>query len=321
MFLIYRYTAPDGRVYIGCTARTLEARAGDNGIRYKDATKFWKAIQEFGWENFKVDILETTEDAAEATRLEDKYISKYHSLDIHYGFNSSKSGGAKTLETRRKQSETMKQILNDPNSYFRSEERYLKQSAAIKKSHSRPEVREKLSQAGKKAHQDNPIFQSESYRSQISDTMKKHWSNKNSVFNSEEYRNLQRSAAKEAANKPEVRQKKSTSMKEKWLDEDYRKSQSESLKAAANRPEVLEKRRQGIKAFNAQPGQYEIRCARQLAIQNNPEVKKKKREARLGKVWVHRFIDGILEKKIVTPEESVEYLTLGWQSGMGPRLK
>ena len=321
MFLIYRYTAPDGRVYIGCTARTLEARAGDNGIRYKDATKFWKAIQEFGWENFKVDILETTEDAVEATRLEDEYILKYQALDGRYGFNSIKSGGAKTTETRRKQSETMKQILNDPNSYFRSEERYLKQSAAIKESHNRPEVREKLSKAGKKAHQDNPVFQSESYKSQISDTMKKHWADKTSVFNSEEYRDAQRAAAKELSNKPEIRQMRSSAMKEKWLDADYRKSQSKSLKAAANRPEVVEKRRQGIKAFNAKPGQYEIRCARQLAIQNNPEVKRKKREARLGKVWVHRFTDGILEKKVVTPEESIEYLNSGWQSGMGPRSK
>lgn len=321
MFLIYRYTAPDGRVYIGCTARTLEARAGDNGIRYKDATKFWKAIQEFGWKNFKVDILETTEDASEATRLEDEYILKYQALDSRYGFNSIKSGGAKTLETRRRQSETMKQILNDPNSYFRSEERYLKQSAAIKESHSRPEVREKLSQSAKKAHQDHPVFQAESYKSQISDTMKKHRADETSVFNSEEYRESHRAAVKEAANKPEARQKKSTTMKRKWSDEDYRRSQSESLKTAASRPEVLEKRSQGIKEFNAQPGQYEIRCARQLVIQNNPEVKRKKREARLGKVWVHRFIDGILEKKVVTPEESVEYLTQGWQSGMGPRSK
>ena len=147
MYQIYRYTAPDGRVYIGCTARTLEARADDNGIRYKDATKFWKAIQEFGWENLKVDVLETTEDAAEATRLEDEYIMKYHSLDIRYGFNSSKSGGAKTAETRRKQSETMKQILNDPNSYFRSEERYLKQSRALKIALNKPETRKKMQQS------------------------------------------------------------------------------------------------------------------------------------------------------------------------------
>lgn len=321
MFLIYRYTAPDGRVYIGCTARTLAERAGQRGEGYREATKFWQAIQEFGWENFKVDVLETTEDADEATRLEDEYISKYHALDIHYGFNSIKSGGAKTTETRRKQSETMKRILNDSNSYFRSEERYLKQSAAIKESHSQPEVREKLSKATKKAHQDNPIFQSESYKSQISDTMKKHWADETSVFNSEEYRDSLCAAVKEAANKPEARQKKSAAMKEKWLDEDYRKAQSESLKAAANRPEVLEKRRQGIKAFNAQPGQYEIRCARQLVVQNNPEVKRKKREARLGKVWVHRFTDGILEKKVVTPEESIEYLNSGWQSGMGHRSK
>lgn len=321
MYQIYRYTAPDGRVYIGCTARTLAERAGQHGEGYRDATKFWNAIQEFGWENFKVDVLETTEYADEATKLEDEYILKYHALDIHYGFNSIKSGGAKTLETRRKQSETVKQILNDPNSYFRSESRYLKQSEAIKESHSRPEVREKLSQSAKKAHQDNPIFQSESYKSQISDTMKKHRADETSIFNSKEYREAHCAAVKEAANKPETRQKKSAAMKEKWSDEDYRKSQSESLKAAASRPEVLEKRRQGIKAFNAQPGQYEIRCARQLAVQNNPEVKRKKREARLGKVWVHRLIDGILEKKVVTPEESIEYLNSGWQSGMGPRSR
>ena len=321
MYQIYRYTAPDGRVYIGCTARTLAERAGQRGEGYREATKFWEAIQEFGWENFNLDVLETTEDANEATRLEDEYILKYHALDIHYGFNSIKSGGAKTLETRRKQSETMKQILNDPNSYFRSEERYLKQSAAIKESHSRPEVREKLSQSAKKAHQDNPVFQSESYKSKISDTMKKHRADETSVFNSEEYLDTHRAAVKEAANKPEARQKKSAAMKEKWSGEDYRKSQSESLNAAASRPEVLEKRRQGLKAFNAKPGQYEIRCARQLVIQNNPEVKRKKREARLGKVWVHRFSDGILVKKVVTPEESVEYIAQGWQSGMGPRSK
>ena len=321
MFLIYRYTAPDGRVYIGCTARTLAERAGQHGEGYRDATKFWKAIQEFGWDSFRVDVLATTESAEEATKLEDKFIEQYRSLNIRYGFNSIKSGGAKTAETRRKQSETMKQILNDPNSYFRSTERYLKQSAAIKESHNRPEVREKLSQAGKKAHQDNPVFQSESYKSRISDTMKKHWADETSVFNSEEYRDARRAAAKELANKPEIRQKRSAAMKEKWLDVDYRKSQSEALKVAANRPEVLEKRRQGIKEFNAQPGQYEIRCARQLVIQNNPEVKRKKREARLGKVWVHRFIDGILEKKVVTPEESIGYLAQGWQSGMGPRSK
>ena len=321
MYQIYRYTAPDGRVYIGCTARTLAERAGQHGEGYRDATRFWEAIQEFGWDSFRVDVLATTESAEEATKLEDKFIEQCRSLNIRYGFNSIKSGGAKTAETRRKQSETMKQILKDPNSYFRSEERYLKQSAAIKESHSRPDVREKLSQSAKKAHQDNPVFQSESYKSQISDTMKKHRADETSIFNSEEYRETHRAAVKEAANKPEARQQKSATMKEKWLDEDYRESQSKSLRAAASRPEVVEKRRQGLRAFNAKPGQYEIRCARQLVVQNNPEVKRKKREARLGKVWVHRFIDGILEKKVVTPEESIEYLNSGWQSGMGPRSR
>lgn len=145
MYQIYRYTAPDGRVYIGCTVRTLEKRAGEHGERYKDASRFWEAIQEFGWESFKVDVLATTEDAVEATSLEDFYIQAHKSLDIRYGFNSIRSGGAKTEEARRKQSGTMKQILNDPNSYFRSKERYLKQSRALKVALNKPEAKAKMS--------------------------------------------------------------------------------------------------------------------------------------------------------------------------------
>lgn len=147
MYQIYRYTAPDGRVYIGCTVRSLRKRSGEYGEGYKDATNFWQAIQEFGWDSFQVDVLATTEDAEEATRLEDYYIQKYRSLDIRYGFNSIKSGGAKTESARKKQSDTMKKILNDPNSYFRSEERYQKQSAPLKIALNRTESRAKMSKS------------------------------------------------------------------------------------------------------------------------------------------------------------------------------
>ncbi len=147
MYQIYRYTAPDGRVYIGCTARTFAERAGQHGEGYRDATKFWKAIQEFGWDSFKVDVLATTESAEEATKLEDKFIEQHRSLNIRYGFNSSRSGGAKTEATRRKQGDTMRRILNDPNSYFRSEERYKKQSQALKIALNRPETRAKMSKS------------------------------------------------------------------------------------------------------------------------------------------------------------------------------
>lgn len=44
MYQIYRYTAPDGRVYIGCTARTLAERAGLHGEGYREATKLQQSL-------------------------------------------------------------------------------------------------------------------------------------------------------------------------------------------------------------------------------------------------------------------------------------
>lgn len=148
MYLIYKYTAPDNRVYIGCTSRTLKQRSGDHGEYYKDAPRFWAAIQEFGWENFSVEILAQTEDAAEAAALEDKYIAQYNSRSTDYGFNTIHSGGARSIEARQKQSARMKEILNAPDSYFRSQERYEKQSAGLKRAFSNPEVRARMSAAG-----------------------------------------------------------------------------------------------------------------------------------------------------------------------------
>lgn len=320
MYQIYRYTAPDGRVYIGCTVRTLKERAGEGGIGYKDATRFWNAIQEFGWDSFKVDVIATTEDADEATYLEDYYINESNSLDISCGFNSIRSGGAKTELTRAKQSATMQSLLNNPDSYFRSEARYRKQSAAIRLALSRPEVRARMSKAAKNAWKDaNSVLNTQEYRDRISDTMKRHWKDPNSVFNSPEYQERRDSAAREAANRPEVREKKSVSMRSLWQDSEYRSRQVASLTSAANRPEVRQKRIDGIKSFNATPGQYEVRCARQLIIQNDPEVKRKKREARLGKLWVHRIEGTRVLKKIVTETELESYLESGWTQGMGPR--
>ena len=56
---IYCYTSPSGKKYVGQTVQTIFARAkGMNGKGYKRCGVFYKAIQKYGFENFKVEILE-----------------------------------------------------------------------------------------------------------------------------------------------------------------------------------------------------------------------------------------------------------------------
>ena len=48
----------NGKVYIGQTKTTLNARARKDGSGYKGCLIFYNAIQKYGWENFCHAILE-----------------------------------------------------------------------------------------------------------------------------------------------------------------------------------------------------------------------------------------------------------------------
>lgn len=54
---IYKYTSPSGKGYVGQTIRSLKERAKKNGVGYLPCTVFFRAIQKYGFENFKVEIL------------------------------------------------------------------------------------------------------------------------------------------------------------------------------------------------------------------------------------------------------------------------
>lgn len=85
MYYIYRHILPDGKSYVGKTSMNPEARYA-NGKGYKSCPKFWIAIQKYGWENIQHEILYTTENAAEARKMERKMIEKYNC--IKDGYNS-----------------------------------------------------------------------------------------------------------------------------------------------------------------------------------------------------------------------------------------
>lgn len=93
IYKIYRYTSPSGKFYIGTTCQKLERRAR-KGKNYEECRLFCQAIQKYGWENFSVDILDTSTSQEEAFALEQFYIAKYHSNNSSFGYNLA-SGGRK----------------------------------------------------------------------------------------------------------------------------------------------------------------------------------------------------------------------------------
>lgn len=107
---IYKYTYPNGKVYIGQTRTSVEQRWYEHVNNSK--TKRRKnmicdaAINKYGADNIKIDVLEEIEvDEKNPTllveklnELEKKYISEYDSTDISKGYNICCGGEKKPLE-------------------------------------------------------------------------------------------------------------------------------------------------------------------------------------------------------------------------------
>lgn len=95
LWKVYRYWIDlDGREwsYIGYTSQSLYDRAGGlTGINYLlQCPKFGFAIETYGWDNFKREILEDNLTEEEALEKEQQYIHSYNSIQA--GFNVSRGG-------------------------------------------------------------------------------------------------------------------------------------------------------------------------------------------------------------------------------------
>lgn len=93
-YKIYMYTnIKNNKIYIGQTATTLEKRAGANGRNYISCRNFYNAILEYGWKNFKSNIIENNIlNKKLANEREIYWISKYESTNILKGYNIQPGG-------------------------------------------------------------------------------------------------------------------------------------------------------------------------------------------------------------------------------------
>lgn len=93
-YFVYKHTAPNGKVYIGCTCFLKRFKYG-NG--YHPQSAFGKAIKEFGWNNFKHEILFSNLPQNEAFQKEIELIALHKSNDPLYGYNRSIGGKKSAL--------------------------------------------------------------------------------------------------------------------------------------------------------------------------------------------------------------------------------
>lgn len=91
--IVYIYTFPNGKRYIGQTINTLEERAGSNGHRYAGQLVY-SAIQKYGWNNIQKEIIQCSS-IEEMNTLETQLINKYHTTNENYGYNCDSGGNNK----------------------------------------------------------------------------------------------------------------------------------------------------------------------------------------------------------------------------------
>lgn len=83
--------------YIGQTKEhPRERRWGRNGAGYKTQPYFWRAIEKYGWDNFRSEILRDDLTKEEADQSEIELIALYDTTNPSKGYNLSAGGGGPT---------------------------------------------------------------------------------------------------------------------------------------------------------------------------------------------------------------------------------
>lgn len=94
MYSVYIHVFPNQKVYIGITRQSVEDR-WKSGRNYAKCTSVYRAIQKYGWDNIKHEVVKVVETKEEAERLEKLFIFKYGSNDPRFGYNLTSGGNAK----------------------------------------------------------------------------------------------------------------------------------------------------------------------------------------------------------------------------------
>ena len=156
-YSVYKHTSPNGKVYIGIISRKPEQR-WSNGSGYSKNKHFAHAINKYGWENIKHEILFSDLTKEEACKMEIELILKFKSNDRRYGYNFGTGGehgatGSKWSEETRKHH--MDAIFSKPRNH--TEEEKQKISIGVKK-HFEQNPQKKRSSTNKRTKNSSKIW-------------------------------------------------------------------------------------------------------------------------------------------------------------------
>lgn len=139
-YFIYKHTSPSNKVYIGKTCYKKPEYRWKNGNGYINSPHFYKAIQKYGWNNIKHEILYENLTYEEAFYKEIELILYYKSLNKSY--NHSDGGEGASIKHSE---EWNNNISKSHKGKKLSEETKLKLSAAHKGKKLSEEHKEKIS--------------------------------------------------------------------------------------------------------------------------------------------------------------------------------
>ena len=94
MYKVYIHYFPNKKVYVGITKLQTSDR-WRNGKGYKNQKFMYQAIQKYGWNNIKHEILFDNLSQEEAEQKERELIQKYKSNNAKYGYNIENGGNSK----------------------------------------------------------------------------------------------------------------------------------------------------------------------------------------------------------------------------------
>ncbi len=117
-YIVYMHISPSGKRYIGITSMGIKKRWA-NGKGYRENEYFTRAIEKYGWDNFKHIIIARGLSEDEAKWLEIELIREWDTTDRSKGYNitlggEGGNGWIPSEETKKKMSEA-KKGENNPN--------------------------------------------------------------------------------------------------------------------------------------------------------------------------------------------------------------
>lgn len=131
-YSVYIHTTPSNKVYIGITSQKVERR-WRKGVGYISTKHFWRAIQKYGWDNIKHEVLYTGLSEEEAKVIEMNLISQYESRNPIKGYNITEGGDTRVVSV-----ETIQKIAEKNRGKKRTKEQLQRYKEAAKKREKRP---------------------------------------------------------------------------------------------------------------------------------------------------------------------------------------